>query len=169
MYMSSPLTHSCTHTQLHTHTQGLLLGAIRDPNPVIFFEPKGQYRASVGEVPVGDYELPLGVGEIVSAGSDITVVAWGAQVSMRGVVLHVNVCVDEGFVYHVCAWLLSCALHSLTHTHTHTHTHTQVRVVEQACEMVTQQTGASCEIIDLRSVLPWDREIVIDSVMKVSV
>ena len=40
--------------------KGLLLAAIRDPDPVLFFEPKMLYRNSEGEVPVGDYELPIG-------------------------------------------------------------------------------------------------------------
>lgn len=59
--------------------KGLLLASIRDPNPVVFLEPKALYRASVGEVPVGDYTENLGEAEIVSRGSDVTVVGWGAQ------------------------------------------------------------------------------------------
>jgi len=59
--------------------KGLLLSAIRDPDPVIFFEPKAIYRAEVGEVPDTDYELPLGVAQVVSTGTDITLVGWGAQ------------------------------------------------------------------------------------------
>jgi 2-oxoisovalerate dehydrogenase E1 component beta subunit len=39
--------------------KGLLLASIRDPNPVIFLEPKALYRSAVEEVPEGDYELPL--------------------------------------------------------------------------------------------------------------
>mmetsp|Transcript_14483 Transcript_14483/g.16779 ORF Transcript_14483/g.16779 Transcript_14483/m.16779 type:complete len:319 (+) Transcript_14483:158-1114(+) len=53
--------------------KGLLLSAIRDPNPVIFFEPKAIYRASVADVPVGDYMIPLGKADIVKSGSDVTV------------------------------------------------------------------------------------------------
>lgn len=59
--------------------KGLLLAAIRDPDPVLFFEPKAIYRASVGEVPVTDYELPIGVAEVVQEGTDITLLGWGAQ------------------------------------------------------------------------------------------
>ena len=59
--------------------KGLLLAAIRDDNPVLFFEPKRLYRAAVGEVPEEDYQLPLSVAEIVREGSDITLLAWGAQ------------------------------------------------------------------------------------------
>jgi len=60
--------------------KGLLLASIRDKNPVIFFEPKRLYRQSVEEVPLGDYELPLGQAEIVREGSDLTLVGWGAQI-----------------------------------------------------------------------------------------
>ncbi|MFT5528352.1 MAG: 2-oxoisovalerate dehydrogenase E1 component beta subunit, partial [Alteromonadaceae bacterium] len=56
--------------------KGLLLASIRDDNPVIFFEPKRLYRASVGEVPEEDYQLPLGKAEVVTVGNDITLLAW---------------------------------------------------------------------------------------------
>lgn len=59
--------------------KGLLLASIRDPNPVVFLEPKLLYRASVGDVPVGDYVETLGEADIVTRGSDVTVVGWGAQ------------------------------------------------------------------------------------------
>ncbi|MEW5305382.1 MAG: hypothetical protein WDW38_011344 [Sanguina aurantia] len=60
--------------------KGLLLASIRCPDPVIFFEPKMLYRTSVEEVPVGDFELELGVAHVVREGSDITLVGWGQQV-----------------------------------------------------------------------------------------
>lgn len=60
--------------------KGLLIAAIRDPNPVVFLEPKVLYRAGVGDVPKGDYELPLGQAEIVRQGDHITLVGWGTQV-----------------------------------------------------------------------------------------
>eukprot|EP00916_Digyalum_oweni_P022214 GHVL01036848.1.p1 GENE.GHVL01036848.1~~GHVL01036848.1.p1 ORF type:complete len:286 (-),score=47.48 GHVL01036848.1:73-930(-) len=60
--------------------KGLLLASIRDPNPVVFFEPKALYRASVDEVPIGDFELPLSKAEIVQEGTDITLLGWGSQV-----------------------------------------------------------------------------------------
>jgi len=60
--------------------KGLLLASIRDPNPVVFFEPKALYRASVGQVPTGEYELPIGQAEVVKEGTDITLVGWGTQV-----------------------------------------------------------------------------------------
>ena len=99
--------------------KGLLLASIRDDNPVIFFEPKRLYRASVGEVPEEDYELPLGKAEVVQKGSDITLLAWGAQVESA----------------------------------------------EKAAALAASD-GISCEIIDLRTILPWDIETVANSVTK---
>ena len=60
--------------------KGLLLSCIRERNPCVFFEPKALYRAAVEEVPEGDFTIPLRVAEIVQAGTDITLVGWGAQV-----------------------------------------------------------------------------------------
>ena len=99
--------------------KGLLLASIREPDPVIFFEPKAIYRASVGEVPEQDYELPLGIAEIVQQGTDITLLGWGAQM---------------------------------------------VQIVK-AAEMAAAD-GISCEVIDLCTLLPWDRETVSASVSK---
>ncbi|QEA39867.1 alpha-ketoacid dehydrogenase subunit beta [Pistricoccus aurantiacus] len=99
--------------------KGLLLASIRDPDPVIFFEPKRLYRASSGEVPESDYELPLGEAEVTREGSDITLVAWGAQMEMA----------------------------------------------EKAADLADKE-GISCEIIDLRTILPWDAETVAESVFK---
>jgi 2-oxoisovalerate dehydrogenase E1 component beta subunit len=99
--------------------KGLLLASIRDNNPVVFFEPKRLYRASIGEVPEEDYQLPLGKAEVVTTGSDITLLAWGAQ----------------------------------------------MEIIEKAAEMAAND-NISCEIIDLRTILPWDIETVANSVMK---
>lgn len=99
--------------------KGLLLASIRDDNPVIFFEPKRLYRASIGEVPEEDYQLPLGKAEVVQHGTDITLLAWGAQ----------------------------------------------MEIVEKAAELAAAD-GISCEIIDLRTILPWDVETVANSVTK---
>ena len=99
--------------------KGLLLSSIRASDPVLFMEPKRLYRASVGEVPEMDYELPLGEADLVQKGSDITLVAWGAQVEI----------------------LQEAAQKALSH-------------------------GVSCEIIDLQSILPWDRETICQSVIK---
>ncbi|WP_077338377.1 alpha-ketoacid dehydrogenase subunit beta [Pseudocolwellia agarivorans] len=99
--------------------KGLLLAAIRDKNPVIFFEPKRLYRASVGEVPEEDYQLPLGKAEVVKEGKDITLLAWGAQ----------------------------------------------MEIIEKAADLA-EKSGISCEVIDLRSILPWDVDTVSASVIK---
>jgi pyruvate dehydrogenase E1 component beta subunit len=60
--------------------KGLLLSSIRDPDPVIFMEPKRIYRAIREEVPEGDYSIPLGKARMVQEGKDVTVIAWGAMV-----------------------------------------------------------------------------------------
>jgi pyruvate dehydrogenase E1 component beta subunit len=59
--------------------KGLLLSAIRDPDPVLFFEPKRVYRAAKGDVPEGDFTVPLGKAAIVRPGKHVTVIAWGAM------------------------------------------------------------------------------------------
>ena len=59
--------------------KGLLLASIRDDNPVIFCEPKG-ILGVVGEVPEGDYEVPLGQAALVRGGSDVSLVCFGATV-----------------------------------------------------------------------------------------
>ena len=59
--------------------KGLLLSALRQDDPVIFMEPKRVYRAARGEVPEGDYTVPLGEARIVREGKGMTVVAWGAM------------------------------------------------------------------------------------------
>jgi pyruvate dehydrogenase E1 component beta subunit len=60
--------------------KGLLLSAIRDPDPVFFMEPKRIYRAIREEVPEGDYTVPLGKARLVQEGKDVTLIAWGAMV-----------------------------------------------------------------------------------------
>lgn len=100
--------------------KGLLLASIRDPNPVIFFEPKWLYRQAVEEVPVGDYEVELGKARIVRPGKDVTIVGWGAQ----------------------------------------------IHVLYKACQMAQQELGIEAELIDLRTLLPWDTETVLESVKK---
>ncbi len=57
--------------------KGLLKAAVRDPNPVLFFEPKKGYRAIKGEVPDGDYIVPIGPARIARAGRDLTAFAYG--------------------------------------------------------------------------------------------
>jgi pyruvate dehydrogenase E1 component beta subunit len=60
--------------------KGLLLSSIRDPDPVIFLEPKRIYRAIREEVPEGDNAIPLGKARLVQEGKDVTVIVWGAMV-----------------------------------------------------------------------------------------
>jgi pyruvate dehydrogenase E1 component beta subunit len=60
--------------------KGLLAAAIRDPDPVVIFEPKLVYRTARGEVPEGDYVVPLGQARIAREGSDVTLIAYGAMV-----------------------------------------------------------------------------------------
>lgn len=60
--------------------KGLLIAAIRDPDPVLFLEPKRIYRAFKQEVPEEAYTLPIGKAKVIQEGEDVTVVAWGAMV-----------------------------------------------------------------------------------------
>src|SRR5437870_10693149 len=62
--------------------KGLLAAAIRDPDPVVVLEPKPGYRTARGEVPEGDYVVPLGKARIAREGSDVTLVAYGAMVPL---------------------------------------------------------------------------------------
>jgi 2-oxoisovalerate dehydrogenase E1 component beta subunit len=59
--------------------KGLLLASIRDPDPVLFFEPKRIYRAAKGDVPEGDYTVEVGKAAIVRPGKHVTILAWGAM------------------------------------------------------------------------------------------
>ena len=59
--------------------KGLLISAIRDPDPVLFMEPKRVYRAAKGEVPAGEYAIPLGQAAVTRKGGQVTLVAWGAM------------------------------------------------------------------------------------------
>jgi 2-oxoisovalerate dehydrogenase E1 component beta subunit len=102
-----------------SQAKGLLLASIRDPNPVVFFEPKLLYRMAVEEVSEDDYTLPLSSAEVMREGSDITLVGWGAQLT----------------------------------------------IMEQACTEAAKD-GISCELIDLRTLIPWDQELVEASVNK---
>ncbi len=90
----APELHSDSPEAIYTHSpgvkvvmpstpydaKGLLLAAIRDPDPVMFFEPKRVYRSFKEEVPEGDYTVEIGTAKVVAEGDDITVVTWGAPV-----------------------------------------------------------------------------------------
>ena len=65
---------------LPSEARGLLLSCIRDPDPVIFLEPKRVYRAVREEIPDGDAAIPLGKARLVREGKSVTVIAWGAMV-----------------------------------------------------------------------------------------
>jgi pyruvate dehydrogenase E1 component beta subunit len=100
-------------------TKGLLISAMRSPDPVIFLEPKRIYRTVREEVPAEEYTIPIGKAKIVQEGSDVTVVSWGAMV-------------------HTCREAVSLAA----------------------------KENLSIELVDLRSLLPFDIDTVIQSVTK---
>jgi pyruvate dehydrogenase E1 component beta subunit len=62
------------------NARALLVSAIRDPDPVVFFEPKAVYRSFREEVPDEEETAPIGKPSIVRQGDDLTFVAWGAMV-----------------------------------------------------------------------------------------
>ncbi|HEY7063943.1 MAG TPA: alpha-ketoacid dehydrogenase subunit beta [Chloroflexota bacterium] len=101
--------------------KGLLKAAIRDEDPVLFFEHKRTYRRIRGEVPDDDYIVPIGVAEVKRVGTNVSVITYGAMVHQ--------------------------AL--------------------EAAEALAAD-GISVEVVDLRSLLPWDRDTVAASVSKTS-
>lgn len=60
--------------------KGLLLSAIRGPDPVIFLEPKRIYRTFKEDVPEQDYSIPIGKARVITEGHNVTLVSWGATV-----------------------------------------------------------------------------------------
>jgi pyruvate dehydrogenase E1 component beta subunit len=90
----APELHSDSPEAIYAHTpglkvvmpctpydaKGLLLSAIRDPDPVIFFEPKRVYRSFREQIPEEQYTIPIGQAKVVTEGTDITVISWGASV-----------------------------------------------------------------------------------------
>ena len=62
--------------------KGLLAAAIRDPDPVVIFEPKLHYRTLRGEVPEGEHVVPLGKARLAREGTDLTLVAYGSMVPL---------------------------------------------------------------------------------------
>lgn len=91
--IEAPELHSDSMEALYTHqpglkvampsspreAYGLLKGAIRDPDPVVFLEPKRIYRSVREELPDDDYTIPLGEADVKRAGEDVTVVSWGVM------------------------------------------------------------------------------------------
>ncbi|KAL5489930.1 DIN4 [Sanghuangporus weigelae] len=112
--------------------KGLLLRSIRDPNPVLFMEPKILYRSAVEQVPIDDYELPLSSAEVLQGGSDLTLLSWGTPLYHCEAALH----------------LLSTPPDSLSPL------------------IPPSLRKASVELIDLRTILPWDVKTIEESVKK---
>jgi pyruvate dehydrogenase E1 component beta subunit len=126
----APELHSDSPEAIYAHTpglkvvmpsspydaKGLLVASIRDPDPVIFFEPKRIYRAFREEVPEDEYVLPIGQARTVCEGNELTVVSWGASVVQ--------------------------------------------------CMQAIEKSGKSIELIDLRTIYPFDAEAVEASVRK---
>jgi 2-oxoisovalerate dehydrogenase E1 component beta subunit len=101
--------------------KGLIKAAIRDPDPVLYFEHKLLYRRIKEDVPADDYVVPLGQARIARTGKDISVITYGAMV------------------------------------------HTALEAAEQL-----GREGVEVEVIDLRCLVPLDREAVLASVRKTS-
>lgn len=100
--------------------KGLLKSAVRDPNPVMYFEPKKGYRLIKGEIPTDDYTVPIGPARIAREGSDLTIYAYGMM----------------------CHYVM------------------------QAAEQVAREDGIDAEVVDLRTLLPVDRETILASFQK---
>ncbi len=60
-------------------TKGLLLSSLRDPDPIIFLEPKRIYRSVKGEVPDGEFTVPIGKARVAREGGDVSIFAYGAM------------------------------------------------------------------------------------------
>jgi 2-oxoisovalerate dehydrogenase E1 component beta subunit len=99
--------------------KGLMLAAIRDPDPVIFLEHKFLYRRLKEEVPEGDYTTPIGEARIARAGDDVSIITYGAMV-------HASL---------------------------------------EAATIVAPE-GVSVEVLDLRTLLPMDRDRILQTVRK---
>jgi pyruvate/2-oxoglutarate/acetoin dehydrogenase E1 component len=100
--------------------KGLIISAIEDPNPVLYFEHKHLYRRIKDEVPEERYTVPFGEARVHREGDDITLVTWGAM----------------------------------------------VYTAEEAAKQV--EGDVSVEILDLRTLIPWDKKTVLQSVEKTS-
>ncbi|KAH9465226.1 hypothetical protein MJO28_007015 [Puccinia striiformis f. sp. tritici] len=115
-----------------TQAKGLLLASIRDPNPVIFMEPKILYRSSVEWVPSGDYTILLDKAEIVQKGTDLTIISYGTTI-------------------YNCELAISMINNPPP---------------EIAHLIPNDLRNLSIELIDLRTVVPFDQQTVFDSVSK---
>ncbi len=99
--------------------KGLIKAAIRDPDPVIFFEHKFLYRRIKEELPEEDYTVEIGKAAVRRSGSDVSVITYGAMVFVA---------------------------------------------LDAAKEL--EKEGIDVEVVDLRSLLPYDRETVLESVKR---
>jgi len=102
--------------------KGLIVSAIEDPNPVLYFEHKHLYRRIKDEVPEERYTVPFGEARVHREGDDITLVTWGAM----------------------------------------------VYTADEAAQKLEEEEGLSVEILDLRTLIPWDKKAVLESVEKTS-
>jgi 2-oxoisovalerate dehydrogenase E1 component beta subunit len=100
--------------------KGLLKSAVRDPNPVMFFEPKKGYRAIKGDVPDEDYTVPIGPARLAREGTDLSIYCYGMMA-------------------HYCMI---------------------------AAEKVAREDGIQAEVVDLRTLLPVDKEAILKSFKK---
>jgi pyruvate dehydrogenase E1 component beta subunit len=126
--------HSESEEQFYAHVPGLkmvvpsgprnaralLVSAIRDPDPVVFFEHKGLYHAAKEDVPDEIETLPLGRAQVVREGRDLTLIAYGAM----------------------------------------------LRVAREAADTLAEEDGVQCEVIDLLTISPLDRETLVASVAR---
>ncbi len=94
-----------------------MAAAIRDDNPVLFFEYKYLYRRIKGELPDQEYTVPIGKGEIRRQGNDLTIITYGPTV-------------------HLCL---------------------------EAAEVLSREDGVEARVVDLRTLLPLDRDLIIES------
>jgi pyruvate dehydrogenase E1 component beta subunit len=125
--------------------KGLLLASIRDEDPVIFMEPKRVYRAARGEVPEGDYTIPIGQAKVVREGRQVTVLSWGAMV-------------------HTC---LEAADKAARANDNDTNTDNDSANDTGGDDGHGQDHGRyDLEIIDLRTLLPFDIDAILTSVKK---
>ncbi|HLH77393.1 MAG TPA: alpha-ketoacid dehydrogenase subunit beta [Candidatus Binataceae bacterium] len=97
--------------------KGMLKSAIRDDDPVIFFEHKRLYRSIKEDLPEGDFTVPLGIAEVRRPGRDLSIITYGGT-------LHQSL---------------------------------------DAARIVEAQDGLSVEVVDLRTLLPLDREAILDT------
>jgi pyruvate dehydrogenase E1 component beta subunit len=102
------------------NARALLVSAIRDPDPVVFFEHKALYHAAKEDVPDEIETMPIGRAQVVREGGDLTLIAYGAM----------------------------------------------LRLAREAADTLAEEDGAQCDVVDLLTIAPLDRETVVASVRK---